>query len=84
MVDTKATVVSHAKPPSTYASRDISAQQVELHGDVAVTVGRVHVRPKNARPEQEYTVWYERVWALRDGRWRMLSNRTVHESYGPD
>ena len=62
-----------------YSQREVDSQQVELHGDVAITMGRVRARsggPPDA--QRAFSFWYVRVYALRDGRWRYLSHRTVH------
>ena len=62
-----------------YSQREVDSQQVELHGDVAITMGRVRARsgPAAGAP-RAFSFWYVRVYALRDGRWRYLSHRTVH------
>lgn len=62
-----------------YSQREVDSQQVELHGDVAIMMGRVRARsgPAAGAP-RAFSFWYVRVYALRDGRWRYLSHRTVH------
>jgi hypothetical protein len=66
-----------AKAP--YASRVLGAVKTEAHGDVVITYGHYVARFKNAEPgRRQFTVWYERVYAKRDGRWQYLSHRTVH------
>jgi hypothetical protein len=61
-----------------YASRDLDSVQVELHGDVAITYGRYVARFKPDNPERrKFTVWFERVYAERNGKWQFLSHRTV-------
>lgn len=62
-----------------YSRREVDSQQVELHGDVAITMGRVSARsgPAAGAP-RAFSFWYVRVYALRDGGWRYLSHRTVH------
>ena len=62
-----------------YSRREVDSQQVELHGDVAITMGRVRAR-SGAPPDAQraFSFWYVRVYALRDGRWQYLSHRTVH------
>jgi ketosteroid isomerase-like protein len=63
-----------------YLSRDLDQVQVELHGDIAITYGMYRARysapadPKRA----DFTVWFERVYALRNGQWQYVSHRTVH------
>jgi ketosteroid isomerase-like protein len=65
-----------------YAVHDLDGVRVEMHGDVAITYGRYVSLfvPKNrgATPGQLNSIWFERVYAKRDGRWMFLSHRTVH------
>ena len=66
-----------------YSRREVDSQQVELHGDVAITMGRVRARSGAAdtsvdTPPRSFSFWYVRVYAHRDGRWQYLSHRTVH------
>jgi hypothetical protein len=69
-----------AKAP--YASRVLDSVKTEVHGDVVITYGRYVARFRNAEPgRRQFTVWFERVYAKRDGTWQYLSHRTVH---GPD
>ena len=61
-----------------YSLREVDSQQVEVHGDVAITMGRL--RAQSGGPEAErrsFSFWYVRVYAQRDGQWRYLSHRTV-------
>jgi hypothetical protein len=65
-----------AKAP--YQSRVLDSVKSEVHGDVVITYGRYVARFKNAEPgRRQFTVWFERVYAKRDGRWQYLSHRTV-------
>jgi hypothetical protein len=65
-----------AKAP--YASRVLDTVKTEVHGDVVITYGRYVGRFKDAAPgRRTFTVWYERVYARRDGKWQYLSHRTV-------
>ena len=68
-----------ASLPGRYSQREVDSQQVELHGDVAITMGRVRARsgPSGGAP-RAFSFWYIRVYALRDGQWQYLSHRTVH------
>ncbi len=62
-----------------YSAREVDSQQVELHGDVAITMGRVRARSGGpAEAQRAFSFWYVRVYAQRDGRWQYLSHRTVH------
>jgi hypothetical protein len=65
-----------------YAVHDLDNIKIEMHGDVAITYGRYVSLfvPKNraANPGQLNSIWFERVYAKRGGRWMFLSHRTVH------
>ena len=68
-----------ASLPGRYRRREVDSQQVELHGDVAITMGRVRARSgPSAGAPRSFSFWYVRVYAQRDGRWQYLSHRTVH------
>lgn len=66
-----------------YLVHDLADVRVELHGDVAITHGRYVslFAPPNRDPSAPVglsSVWFERVYAQRDGAWQFLSHRTVH------
>lgn len=67
-----------------YLVHDLDRVRVELHGDVAITHGRYvslfvpRDRDATAAPARLSSIWFERVYARRDGRWLFLSHRTVH------
>ena len=68
-----------ASLPGRYSLREVDSQQVEIHGDVAITMGRVRARSGGPDAAQRaFSFWYVRVYAQRDGQWRYLSHRTVH------
>ena len=76
-VDTRAEWL--ASLTGRYSQREVDSQQVELHGDVAITMGRVRARSGAAdTAPRSFSFWYVRVYAHRDGGWRYLSHRTVH------
>jgi ketosteroid isomerase-like protein len=78
-VDTKASWLAYvAKQPAPYVYRELDHVQVELHGDVAITVGRYLYLPQstNAQPGHLY-VWFERVYQKQNGGWKHLSHKTV-------
>ena len=63
-----------------YLSRDLDQVQVELHGDIAITYGMYRARfsaPADTK-RADFTVWFERVYARRNGQWQYVSHRTVH------
>jgi hypothetical protein len=70
-----------ATPRSKYSARELDSVEVEPHGDVVETTGHVQVKSGNPR-NPEYHIWFVRVYAKRDGRWQLLSNRTVRQVNG--
>jgi hypothetical protein len=88
-VDTKASWIEYVKrQPAPYVYRELDRIQVELHGDVAITLGRYFYLPRSDKPTTSHLyVWFERVYAKRNGQWTHLSHRTlkgpVREPDGP-
>jgi hypothetical protein len=78
-VDTKATWLAYvAKQPPPYFYRELDHVQVELHGNVALTIGRYLYLPQSNNPQPGHMyVWFERVYAKQNGEWKHLSHRTV-------
>ena len=77
-VDTKASWIEYVKrQPAPYIYRELDHVQVELHGDVAITLGRYFYLPQGGGLPNHSQVWFERVYAKRNGQWQMLSHRTV-------
>ena len=68
-----------------YLVHDLDQPKVEMHGDLSITWGRyvslfIPKGGDSGSPPSLTTIWFERVWAKRDGRWQWLSHRTV---WGP-
>jgi|SRR5579871_5086843 hypothetical protein len=66
-----------------YLVHDLDSVKIEMHGDLAITYGRYVslFMPKNrnaAEPARLNSIWFERVYAKRNGKWQFLSHRTVH------
>ena len=65
-----------------YLVHDLDLVEAEVHGDVVITYGRYvslfMPRGRDANPGQLNSIWFERVYAKRDGQWKFLSHRTVH------
>jgi hypothetical protein len=66
-----------------YLVHDLDQVKVEMHGDVAITYGRyvslfVPANRNPATPARLNSIWFERVYAKRNGQWQFLSHRTVH------
>ncbi len=58
----------------SWVSREIIEHVVDLHDDVALTIGRLNMATPHGR---RYTLRYVRVLAVRDGRWQLLAHRTL-------
>ena len=61
--------------------------KAEMHGDIAITYGRyvAHTSGGDDPSKRWFAVWFERVYAKRNGKWIYLSHRTVHgPTYGAD
>jgi len=66
-----------------YLVHDLDQVKVELHGEVAITSGRyvslfAPANRNTANPARLNSIWFERVYAKRNGQWQFLSHRTVH------
>ncbi len=64
-----------------FLSRTITAVDVEVHNNAALSVGRIEVRPSAA---PEYTLCYVRLYERRDDRWQLISHRTFRQRNGFD
>jgi hypothetical protein len=80
-VDTKASWLAYvAKQPRPYFYRELDHVQVELHGDIALTIGRYLYLPQSNNPQPSTShlyVWFERVYQKQNGQWKHLSHRTT-------
>jgi len=77
-VDTKSSWLE-AVGKQPYLARDLDSVKVEMHGDIAITYGRYVAKNREAAAGRDrFTVWFERVYAKRNGQWQYVSHRTVH------
>lgn len=85
LVDDRASFLKRVEKRQ-YNARDLDSVQVEMHGDIAITYGRYVAQNRTGTSGQSwFSVWFERVYAKRGGRWLYVSHRTVHgPTYGPD
>jgi len=85
LVDDRASFLKRVENKQ-YNVRDLDSVKVEMHGDIAITYGRYVAQNRIGNPDQSwFSVWFERVYAKRDGHWLYVSHRTVHgPTYGPD
>lgn len=66
-------------------SRDVDSLDVEVHGDVALTTGRIHVVRDGGDPHwRNYTVRYARVYARAGpgAPWKLLTHHSTAEAQG--
>ena len=65
-----------------YLVHDLDDVKTEVHGDIVITYGRYvslfMPGNRNASPGRLNSIWFERVYAKRNGKWVFLSHRTVH------
>jgi hypothetical protein len=65
-----------------YMVHDLDSVKTEVHDDIVITYGRYVSlfvpQNRNAAPGQLNSIWFERVYAKRNGKWQFLSHRTVH------
>ena len=68
----------------SYVSMDFDSVRAEVHGDLVITYGRYVSNMRGTVPDRAwFSVWYEKVYAKRNGQWMYLSHRTVHgATYG--
>ena len=71
--------------PGRMLARVVDSLEVEVHGDLALSTGRIHVRRDGGDPRwQNYTVRYVRLWARnRAGNWQLMTHHSTGESQGP-
>lgn len=71
--------------PGQTTSRSVDSLEVEVHGTIALSTGRIHVRRAGGDARwQDYTVRYARVWSKDGaGHWRLLTHHSTGESQGP-
>src|SRR3954452_22213447 len=59
-------------------TREVTDQDVEMHGDIFIVTGQIHVVRDNPDPaRRDYRIWYVRVYRKHDGQLEFLSHRTV-------
>ncbi|SUZ69887.1 uncharacterized protein METZ01_LOCUS22741 [marine metagenome] len=63
-----------------YLSREHEMIEVELHGDLGIVYGVLLVHAKINGVEGQFRARYVRVYKQREGRWLLVSHRTVDQS----
>ena len=63
-----------------YLSREHEMIEIELHGDLGIVYGVLLVHAKINEVEGQFRARYVRVYKQREGRWLLVSHRTVDQS----
>jgi len=75
----KAETLANFAKPGNFLSRTLTSVDAEVHGDVALTTGRIEVRSSASR---EYTICYVRLYERRRDQWQLVSHRTFRQADG--
>jgi ketosteroid isomerase-like protein len=68
-----------ANPNRQYNSRVQDSTTVELHGDVALVIGKIEIKRMDKDKKVSYGIWYIRVYRKNTDVWQMISHRTTGE-----
>ncbi len=63
-----------------YLSREHEMIEIELHGDLGIVYGVLLVHAKINGVDGQFRSRYVRVYKQREGRWLLVSHRTVDQS----
>jgi len=74
-----------ANAPGRFIARIVDSVEVEVHRDVALSTGRIHVRRDGGDPRwQNYTIRYVRIYAKSPlGTWQLVTHHSTNDSQGP-
>ncbi len=64
---------------ANYPLRQHDSVRVELHPSLAIVKGKMDIQKINPNKTDNYHLRYIRVYALRAGRWQLVSHNTTHE-----
>ena len=85
MVDLRRPIAPNAT--GRVLERTVDSLDVEVHGDIALTTGRIHIRSTSANPHwQDYTIRYVRLYArttASGGRWQLVTHHSTSDAQGP-
>lgn len=66
-------------PEKRFISRQQDSTKAEMHGDVAILIGRLDIVREQKKTQTKYGIWYVRVFVWRKGQWQLISHRTTKE-----
>ena len=64
---------------ANYPKRQHDSVKVELHGGVGIVKGKMSIEKINKDKTDRYHLRYIRVYAIRNGRWQLISHNTTYE-----
>lgn len=72
--------------PGRMLARTVDSLEVEVHGNIALTTGRIHIRRAGGDPRWlDYTIRYVRVYARNSGsggQWQLLTHHSTSDAQG--
>jgi ketosteroid isomerase-like protein len=71
-------IKSVSNPESKFVSRSHDSTSVELHGNIALVVGKMAIVRMDKDKEVAYGLKYIRVFRKNQNSWQMISHRTTH------
>ena len=80
-VEGKASWIKNVADTNThFVSRAQDSTTAELHGNVALVIGKIEITRKDKDRNVAYGIWYIRVYRKKKkDLWQMISHRTTHE-----
>jgi len=66
-----------------FLKRTHDSTTVEMHDQIAIVRGKLHVHKKTATGINAYQLWYVRVYSQKSGRWQLMSHITTTEFHDP-
>jgi hypothetical protein len=72
--------------PGRTLSRDVDSLEVEVHGNIALTTGRIHVVRDGGDPHwRNYTIRYARMYARPavGSPWMLVTHHSTSDAQGP-
>ena len=80
LVDSKTSWLKDVQTPDRrFVSRKQDSTKAEIHGNVAILIGRLDIVSERKEKVTQYGLWYVRVFVRRDNRWQLISHRTTKE-----
>ena len=69
---------------ANYPKRLHDSVRVELHPGIGIVKGKMAIEKINKDKTDRYYLRYLRIYALRNGRWQLLSHHTTYEWHEPN